>query len=212
MKPMVSENPFLKAVTEAANSYSTSLLQSLNSPSSRWNKFDSYICNWSDENIEQIVKATREWNTNSKNSYLCTLLIDSLLHTHGYEKLLNIPTVTECLPALVCYSERHFQRISKLHESAYLSEYIISLMTNFPTQIPSESSTLGGKMSKTNLLNDLSLVKTDHKRELNSIRDIFGPVPDDAGDDIKTDKSAKNQSKLSNEMMSKKKKQKLKFQ
>jgi hypothetical protein len=96
---------------------------------------DEFSIKWNDNEIEQIIQYVREWNTNSKNSFVCTLLFDSLLRTQGCEKLLRIKEFTNALDGLVSYSERHNLRISRLYQSSFLTEYITSLITSFPTQI-----------------------------------------------------------------------------
>lgn len=99
------------------------------------NKLDPYIGGWREQEIEKVVAYLRDWNTNSRHSFVCTMLLDSLFRLHGHQKLLALRTVAECLPALVAYYERHLDRINKLHESSYLAEYVVSLMVNFPTHV-----------------------------------------------------------------------------
>lgn len=99
------------------------------------NKLDPYVGIWRDEEVEKVVTYMRDWNTNSRNSFVCTMMMDSLMRLQGHQKLLSLRAVAECLPALVAYYERHLDRINKLHESSYLADYVVSLMVNFPTHI-----------------------------------------------------------------------------
>ena len=96
------------------------------------NKLDIYIKKWSIDDIEKVLLYTRDWNTNSKNSYICSIIINSIFTQHGIHILLNLPKINEVLPGLISYTERHQQRIHKLHESMYLSEYILSVMSYIP--------------------------------------------------------------------------------
>lgn len=114
------------------------------------NSLDKYVSPWSNDILEQIIGYIREWNTNAKNSRLCMMALDSILRIHGFNKLKTLPKLLECLPGLVSYSERHFQRINKLHEASYLSEYIVSLITHFPTQVSPMLSTESIKSSSAN--------------------------------------------------------------
>lgn len=99
------------------------------------NKLDKYVSKWSDTDIEKIVTYLKDWNTNAKNSYVCTLVLDSLFQTQGYERLMSLPELVGSLAAIISYSERHYQRMNKLHQSTYITDYILSVMTSLPTSI-----------------------------------------------------------------------------
>lgn len=99
------------------------------------NKLDKYVTKWSETDIEKIVTYLKDWNTNAKNSYLCTMVLDSLFQTFGYERLMSLPELVGSLAAIISYSERHYQRINKLHQSTYITDYILSVMTSLPTSM-----------------------------------------------------------------------------
>ena len=107
---------------------------------SSYNKLDVYVKKWSIDDIEKVLLYTRDWNTNSKNSYICSIIINSIFTQHGIHILLNLPKINEILPGLISYTERHQQRIHKLHESMYLSEYILSVMSYIPPTSTSKNT------------------------------------------------------------------------
>ena len=45
---------------------------------------------------------------------------------------MSIKGASEAIPALLSYSERHFQRIDKLYQASYVLEYMSSLMSLLP--------------------------------------------------------------------------------
>jgi len=45
---------------------------------------------------------------------------------------MSIKGASEAVPALLSYSERHFQRIDKLYQASYVLEYMSSLMSLLP--------------------------------------------------------------------------------
>ena len=45
---------------------------------------------------------------------------------------MSIKGAAEAVPALLSYSERHFQRIDKLYQASYVLEYMSSLMSLLP--------------------------------------------------------------------------------
>jgi U3 small nucleolar RNA-associated protein 13 len=47
---------------------------------------------------------------------------------------MSINGVSEAIPAILSYSERHFQRIDKLYQASYLLEYMSSLMSLLPNE------------------------------------------------------------------------------
>jgi U3 small nucleolar RNA-associated protein 13 len=110
-------------------------------------RLNSYVALWSDNDIEKVVGYMKEWNTNARYSYVSQCFISSLFtgviiiayslthsHTHiltlslpvvKVEKLLKIRSVCEAVPALLSYTDRHYQRVDKLYQGSYLLEYMV---------------------------------------------------------------------------------------
>lgn len=101
-------------------------------PSQQGRKLDRYVSKFNDDECTKLVSFCKEWNTNSRNAHLSQLALSSLLRTLGVERLLSIKQVANAVPALLAYSERHFQRIDRLHQAAYALEYISGLMSLLP--------------------------------------------------------------------------------
>ena len=139
------------------------------------NRLDKYVAKWSDTDIEKIVTYLKDWNTNAKNSYVCTLVLDSLFQTQGYERLMSLPELVGSLAAIISYSERHYQRMNKLHQSTYITDYILSVMTSLPTTI---SPLLAAPMQESNKRKINATVpvptKLTKRNEANFIPNIFG--------------------------------------
>mmetsp|Transcript_11269 Transcript_11269/g.16966 ORF Transcript_11269/g.16966 Transcript_11269/m.16966 type:complete len:841 (-) Transcript_11269:67-2589(-) len=95
-------------------------------------RLDPYIPKLSSDQIEKLVGYMAEWNTNARHCFASTLLFGSLLRQVGVNKLLELKTVQQSLPAMLAYSERHHNRISRLHQSTYLLEYVRARMSLQP--------------------------------------------------------------------------------
>jgi len=101
-------------------------------PSDQSVKLDRYLSILSDSETSRVITYCKEWNTNSRHSLLAQLAFSSLLRTIGVERLLSLKEVAEAIPALLAYSERHYQRIDRLNQAAYVLEYMSSLMELMP--------------------------------------------------------------------------------
>lgn len=101
-------------------------------PSDQSVKLDRYLSKLSDSETSRVITYCKEWNTNSRHSLLAQLAFSSLLRTIGVERLLSLKEVAEAIPALLAYSERHYQRIDRLNQAAYVLEYMSSLMELMP--------------------------------------------------------------------------------
>ena len=97
-------------------------------------KLDEYVKTWTDDEIEKVFVLLRDWNTNAKHSFVSTMLLSCLLRVVGVSKLSTLRNVKTSLPGLLAYSERHYQRISRLVQATYLSDYFSSLMQWLPAE------------------------------------------------------------------------------
>ena len=90
---------------------------------------DEYVAQWSDTEIEEIIRYVKEWNTNSKNTYVCQIILSSLLRIIRIDRLLSIRFVADSLLALIAYSERHYQRVDRLCQASFALELMQSNIT-----------------------------------------------------------------------------------
>ena len=81
---------------------------------------------------EKLFVYLREWNTNSKYSYPCHMILSALTTIKSSESLMNCKVLTESLDGFIAYSERHFQRINRLFESSYILEYVAGQISLLP--------------------------------------------------------------------------------
>lgn len=94
--------------------------------SSEENSFNYYARKWSKDEVAQVIEYIKDWNTNSRYSYVVHTLFQSLIEVFGVANFLNVPNVSDSLLSLSSYGERHFQRVDRLNESIYLLEYLDS--------------------------------------------------------------------------------------
>ncbi|CAN7979790.1 unnamed protein product, partial [Ixodes pacificus] len=73
---------------------------------------------------DQIGKFAATWNTNSKHSAAAQAVLGVALRSHLPDELLRMPNSRSTLEALLPYTERHFQRISRLKQQAMFLEYL----------------------------------------------------------------------------------------
>ena len=92
--------------------------------------YDQYVEEWSNEDLVQVMGYVKEWNTNSRNSYMVNILLTSIVRLVGIDELVKIPALAPLLDGIAAYSERHYRRLDRLHEATYLLEFINSEMSH----------------------------------------------------------------------------------
>jgi len=95
---------------------------------------DKFVKSWSDERISHIFEYLKDWNTNSRYSFVSQSLLNTLIRVIRVDRLTKIKEVALALPGLLAYTERHFQRLDRLHEATYLLEYMSSQMSVLPIE------------------------------------------------------------------------------
>lgn len=91
-----------------------------------------YLRLLNEEQHEKILVYLKEWNTNSKHSYVCHIILSGLTTIKSSETLIASRVLKENLAGLIAYSERHFQRINRLFESSYVLEYVAGQISLIP--------------------------------------------------------------------------------
>lgn len=139
--------------------------------------FDGMVASWSDERILQILNYLKEWNTNSKHIYVTHVLLNAVVRVVKMEKLLSNFQSKEILSGLISYSERHYSRLDRLHESLYMLEYISGQLGLIPKSDIQESE---------DRIDNDSEIKTVHGRKQESgsgtknknkrVPVLFGPL------------------------------------
>ncbi len=90
----------------------------------RVKKLDDIIGQLSDENLGILLPLLSDWNTNAKYSFVSQAVISSLFRTFKSARLDKNPLFQSFVTGLASYSERHYQRLDKLHEASYLLEFV----------------------------------------------------------------------------------------
>ena len=116
-------------------------------------RLDQYILTLTDEEINKIINYIKEWNTMAKNSFLSQILLYGILRLISFKRLNKYKGILENIEILIAYSEKHYQRIDRLHQASYVLEYMTSLMTLLPYKEDSET-TDQIKAKTSQLLND----------------------------------------------------------
>lgn len=88
----------------------------------------------SDEQLQKLLEYLSDWNTNSKYAWPAQMVLSALLSLRSTESLLALPGLADKVPGLIAYSERHFQRVDRLHQAAFIVEYIVGQMSLLPAE------------------------------------------------------------------------------
>lgn len=91
---------------------------------SRVSRLNQYIEKLTDEELEKLIGYLVDWNTNARYSFVSQALIASLFSSIDLDRLQKLKKFVDAVPGLVAYSERHYQRLDRLHEATYLIEFI----------------------------------------------------------------------------------------
>eukprot|EP00210_Caulerpa_lentillifera_P006480 g6192.t1 len=91
--------------------------------------FSAIVGTLDDEvSIKKCLEYIRDWNTNAKHCEEAQVLLKTLLETIPPRTLIAIPKVEPILLAIESYSQRHFNRLQKLNQSAYLVDYTLDAL------------------------------------------------------------------------------------
>ncbi|KAK8757288.1 hypothetical protein V5799_000011 [Amblyomma americanum] len=77
-----------------------------------------------DDQIDLLLKFASTWNTNSKHSAAAQAVLNVVLKSHSPKHLLGMPGSRATIEAFIPYTERHFQRVSRLKQQAMFLEYL----------------------------------------------------------------------------------------
>jgi U3 small nucleolar RNA-associated protein 13 len=94
-------------------------------------KLDFYLLRLTIDQIKQLILFLKDWNNNSRYCYLSQIIINSFIRCFSMQQLLEIKEFKDCLAGLQAYTERHYQRISRLLQSSYYINYLLSSINGF---------------------------------------------------------------------------------
>jgi U3 small nucleolar RNA-associated protein 13 len=102
---------------------------------SDWSRrLDPYVKAFTPEQLDKVVTYLKEWNTNARHCYTSQVLLHALLRLVRAEELMKHRVVLEALPALLSYSERHYQRLDRLNQASYMLDYFASMIALLPAE------------------------------------------------------------------------------
>ncbi|GJQ09294.1 hypothetical protein GpartN1_g1085.t1 [Galdieria partita] len=78
--------------------------------------------------IYRLLCYCRDWNTNVHQFLLSQYVLHGLLVNHSFHDISSIPGAKEVLQAILAYSERHYQRLSKWSAKSFMLDCIIESM------------------------------------------------------------------------------------
>ncbi|GCB65610.1 hypothetical protein scyTo_0013479, partial [Scyliorhinus torazame] len=87
-------------------------------------RLESTILKLRQDQKESVLKFCIIWNTNSKNCHEAQSIIQILLRNETPEQLLQYNGIKAALEGLIPYTERHFQRLSRLFQASMFLDYM----------------------------------------------------------------------------------------
>jgi U3 small nucleolar RNA-associated protein 13 len=107
-------------------------------PSSRSSVLRTHVATWELDRVAQVLKYCRDWNTRARNAPLAMWVVQAIVTTIPVDRLscqaatrTEHGSIPELLAGITPYAERHFERLDRLHTSAYLLDYLLFNMSSF---------------------------------------------------------------------------------
>ena len=98
--------------------------ENISTVDTRLHRLDQYLGTLSDEELEKLLPLVSDWNTNAKFGHVSQAVLSSLFRTIKAEKLQSLRKFADLAHGLLSYSERHYNRMDRLHEASYLIDFI----------------------------------------------------------------------------------------
>ncbi|XP_069762489.1 transducin beta-like protein 3 isoform X1 [Narcine bancroftii] len=125
---LLQEKKYLKALGLAISldhpQTVLSVIKALLSECNGQENLESTLLKLRQDQKESLLKFCMVWNTNSKNCHEAQYVIQILLRNETPEHLLQYNGIKAALEGLVPYTERHFQRISRLLQASMFLDYM----------------------------------------------------------------------------------------
>lgn len=86
------------------------------------------VRDWSDEQLTQVLRYCREWNTRARNCSIAMIVVRAVVSTTPLPKLAEMDGVPEVLAGILVYAERHQERLERLRTGSYLLDFVLSNM------------------------------------------------------------------------------------
>nr|CCA20577.1 U3 small nucleolar RNAassociated protein putative [Albugo laibachii Nc14] len=91
------------------------------------------VAKLSEANLKNLLNWMKEWNTNTKHSFVAQILLSTILEAIPPEKLKQIG-VQDTIDGFIAYTERHYHRLDRLVEKSFLVDFNVATMKNLLPQ------------------------------------------------------------------------------
>ncbi|KAL9614782.1 MAG: hypothetical protein Q9167_000773 [Letrouitia subvulpina] len=91
---------------------------------------DEVIASLADEQLLELLKRVRDWNTNARTAAIAQRILNVVIRSYPSARLAAMKGKgwKEMVDALRAYTERHYQRVEELIDESYLVEYTLGEM------------------------------------------------------------------------------------
>lgn len=91
---------------------------------------DEVLMNLSDEQLLELLRRLRDWNTNARTAVVAQRILNVVVRSYPAERLAGLRGRgwKEVVDALRAYTERHYRRMAELVDESYLVEYTLREM------------------------------------------------------------------------------------
>lgn len=87
-------------------------------------KMTQVISNFDQTVHERLLKYAIDWNANSKNCHIAQLIVEFVFRSYRSDQLLQFVEIENTLEALLPYSERHFERMTRLKQDSTFVDFV----------------------------------------------------------------------------------------
>jgi len=85
---------------------------------------------WTPSMLLKILEYCREWNTRARNSPIALLTINAIVTTFRMSELIKVHGASEVMDGIVPYAERHFARLDRLYADSFVLDHVLGTMGN----------------------------------------------------------------------------------
>ncbi|KAI5069023.1 hypothetical protein GOP47_0015324 [Adiantum capillus-veneris] len=129
------------------------------------------------EHLRLLLSYVREWNTKPKFCHAAQRVLAELFYAFPPKELLEVSGLRELIEGILPYTERHFNRLDRLHRSTFLLDYTLasmSVLNPLETHNPSIRQSNTNEEDTFSTLNQLTATDTSNLKQLTSTSEEFG--------------------------------------
>lgn len=88
-------------------------------------ELDSLIGTLNKDQLIQLMKRCRDWNTNARTHMVAQKTISCIFLNHDMTEFGEIPGMVRIVETILPYSKRHYSRVDNLVKESYLLDYAL---------------------------------------------------------------------------------------